>query len=193
MRRLPFTRIEMQSADSAMAKRIVLITGGARSGKSTYAEQRAAALGPRLLYIATAEPKDEEMTRRISQHKLRRGRAWTTIEEPLALAESLLAQRGQIDCALVDCLTLWLSNLLLERDREYAEEQVNHLVETLPRLDFHVVLVTNEVGWGIVPDNFLARQFRDLAGWANQRIAAAAHEVVLTVAGVPLIAKKEIG
>jgi adenosylcobinamide kinase / adenosylcobinamide-phosphate guanylyltransferase len=176
-----------------MATQIILITGGARSGKSIYAEQRAAALGSRCLYVATAEPKDEEMTRRISAHKNRRGNEWATIEEPVELGEALLAQRNRTDCALVDCLTLWLSNLLLQRDGKYAEEKVNELVEILPRLNFHVVLVTNEVGWGIVPDNMLARQFRDLAGWANQQIAAAAHEVVLTVAGVPLIVKKEIG
>ena len=176
-----------------MATQIILITGGARSGKSIYAEQRAAALGSRRLYVATAEPKDEEMTRRISEHKSRRGNEWATIEESLELAEALLARRGHMDCALVDCLTLWLSNLLLRRDGKYAEDKVKELIEILPRLNFHLVLVTNEVGWGIVPDNMLARQFRDLAGWANQQIAAAANEVVLTVAGVPMIVKKEIG
>ena len=176
-----------------MATQIILITGGARSGKSIYAEQRAAALGSRRLYVATAEPKDEEMTRRIGEHKSRRGTEWATIEEPVELAEALLAQRGRTDCTLVDCLTLWLSNLLLRRDGKYAVRKVDELIETLPQLDFHLVLVTNEVGWGIVPDNMLARQFRDLAGWANQQFAAAANEVVLTVAGVPLIVKKEIG
>jgi adenosylcobinamide kinase/adenosylcobinamide-phosphate guanylyltransferase len=108
------------------------------------------------------------------------------------LSSVLLAQRGRTDCALVDCLTIWLSNLLLSCDAEFAIEKVEELVWTLPRLDFHVVLVTNEVGWGIVPDNALARQFRDLAGWANQRIAASAHEVVLTVAGVPMIVKMAV-
>jgi adenosylcobinamide kinase/adenosylcobinamide-phosphate guanylyltransferase len=176
-----------------MAKQIVLITGGARSGKSIYAEQRAAALGSRRLYVATAEPKDEEMTRRVSEHKSRRGTEWATIEEPVELAEALLAQRGRTDCTLVDCLTLWLSNLLLRRNGKYAVRKVDELIEILPQLDFHLILVTNEVGWGIVPDNMLARQFRDLAGWANQQFAAAANEVVLTVAGVPLIVKKEIG
>jgi len=174
-----------------MDRQIILITGGARSGKSTYAEKRAAALGSRRLYVATAEAKDEEMAQRISEHKNRRGGDWATIEEPLELAEALFARRGQIDCALVDCLTLWLGNLLLQHDGKYAEEKVNELVEILTGLDFHLVLVTNEVGWGIVPDNLLARQFRDLAGWANQQIAAAAHEVVLMVAGVPLGVKKE--
>lgn len=173
-----------------MAKQIILITGGARSGKSKYAEQRAGELGGRRLYIATAEAKDEEMAQRIAEHKKRRGNDWTTIEEPVELSSALLAQRGRTDCALVDCVTLWLSNLLLPRDTEFAEEKVEELLETLPRLDFHVVLVTNEVGWGIVPENAVARQFRDLTGSANQRIAAAANEVVLTVAGIPMFVKK---
>ena len=172
-----------------MAKQIILVTGGARSGKSKYAEQRAQELGGRRLYIATAEAKDDEMAQRITEHKKRRGNDWATIEEPVELSSVLLAQRGRTDCALVDCLTIWLSNLLLHRDAEYAGEQVEQLVENLPRLDFHVVFVTNEIGWGIVPDNALARQFRDLAGRANQRIAESAHEVVLTVAGVPMVVK----
>lgn len=173
-----------------MAKQIILITGGARSGKSKYAEQRAGEMGDRRLYIATAEVKDEEMEQRIAEHKKRRGNAWATVEEPVELSSALLAQRGRTDCVLVDCLTIWLSNLLLHRDAKFAEEKVETLVETLPRLDFHVVLVTNEVGWGIVPDNPLARQFRDLAGWVNQRMAAIATEVILTVAGIPMVAKK---
>ncbi|HKY08231.1 MAG TPA: bifunctional adenosylcobinamide kinase/adenosylcobinamide-phosphate guanylyltransferase, partial [Candidatus Binatia bacterium] len=116
--------------------------------------------------------------------------AWTTIEEPEELSTALLARRGQTDCALVDCVTLWLSNLLLQRDAKYAQAKVHQLVEALPSLDFHVLLVTNEVGAGIVPDNPLARQFRDLAGWTNQQLAALASEVILTVAGVPMIVKK---
>ena len=174
-----------------MAKQIILITGGARSGKSRYAEQRSTELGSRRLYVATAEAKDEEMAQRIAEHKRRRGDEWTTIEEAVQLAEALLTQRGRTDCALVDCITLWVSNLLLRRDTKYAEEKVEELLKILPRLDFHIILVTNEVGWGIVPDNPLARQFRDLAGWTNQRIAAIANEVVLTVAGIPTVVKKE--
>jgi|SRR5918992_812788 adenosylcobinamide kinase/adenosylcobinamide-phosphate guanylyltransferase len=173
-----------------MAMQIILITGGARSGKSKYAEQRAGEMGDRRLYVATAEAKDEEMSQRIAEHQKRRGNQWRTIEEPVELAEALQVQRGKTDSALVDCLTLWISNLLTGRDEKYVEEKVEQLVETLPQLDFHVVLVTNEVGWGIVPDNPLARQFRDLAGWTNQRIAQAAGEVVLMVAGVPMIVKK---
>jgi adenosylcobinamide kinase / adenosylcobinamide-phosphate guanylyltransferase len=174
-----------------MVRKIILVTGGARSGKSRYAEQRAAELGSRLLYVATAEAKDEEMAQRIAAHQQRRGDAWTTTEVPVELADALRAQRGRTDCALVDCLTLWLSNLLIQGDGIYVEKKVEEMLITLPQLDFHVLFVTNEVGWGIVPDNPLARQFRDLAGWANQRIAALANEVVLTVAGIPTVVKKE--
>jgi adenosylcobinamide kinase/adenosylcobinamide-phosphate guanylyltransferase len=173
-----------------MSKQVILVTGGARSGKSNYAEMRALRLGQRRVYIATAEAKDEEMARRIAEHKRRRGNDWQTIEETLELSSTLLARRGQIDCALVDCLTIWLSNLLLQRRLEFARTAVTEIVETLPRLDFAVVLVTNEVGWGIVPDNLLAREFRDLAGWANQQLASVADEVILTVAGVPMIVKQ---
>jgi adenosylcobinamide kinase/adenosylcobinamide-phosphate guanylyltransferase len=131
------------------------------------------------------------MALRIAEHQKRRGSEWVTIEEPIELADVLLARRNQIDCAVVDCLTLWLSNLLIRSDKNYVEEKVETLINVLPHLDFHVVLVTNEVGWGIVPDNPLARQFRDLAGWVNQRMAAIATEVILTVAGIPLVAKKQ--
>jgi adenosylcobinamide kinase/adenosylcobinamide-phosphate guanylyltransferase len=173
-----------------MGKRIILITGGARSGKSKYAEQRAGELGERRFYVATAEARDQEMAQRIAEHRQRRGKRWVTVQEPVDLAAALAARHGQTDCALVDCLTLWLSNLLIGYDGKYAENKVEELVTILPRLDFHVVLVTNEVGWGIVPDNALARQFRDLAGRAHQRIAAIADEVVLTVAGIPLVVKE---
>jgi adenosylcobinamide kinase / adenosylcobinamide-phosphate guanylyltransferase len=174
----------------AMATQVILITGGARSGKSRYAEERARQLGERLLYLATAEAQDEEMLQRITAHKKRRDDRWTTLEEPMELAAALLGQRGKADCVLVDCLTLWLSNLLTRRNEKAAAAKVEELVETLPQLDFHLILATNEVGWAIVPDNPLARQFRDLSGWANQRIARAADEVVLMITGIPLIAKK---
>ena len=173
-----------------MSKEIILITGGARSGKSQYAERRAIELGGRPLYVATAEANDEEMVQRIAEHRNRRGTQWRTIEEPLELAEALLAEHGKTDCALVDCLTLWISNLLIRRDDKYAREKVEELIEKLQQLNFHLVFVTNEVGSGIVPDNPLARKFRDLAGWTNQRMAQAANEVILMVAGVPIIAKK---
>ena len=171
-------------------KKTILVTGGARSGKSNYAEQRVASLGPRRLYLATAEAGDEEMALRIARHRQRRGSHWSTIEEPLEIGPVLLSHCGRLDAALVDCLTLWLSNLVLRRDWTFAEEKVRELLEILPQLDFHIVFVTNEVGWGVVPDNALARTFRDFAGSVNQRVGAAVDEVVLMVAGLPMIVKK---
>ena len=177
--------------EKGIAHEIILITGGARSGKSAYAEARAAVFGSRCLYIATAEAGDDEMAERIAAHRKRRGDVWTTVEEPVRLAGTLLEWRGRADCALVDCLTLWISNLLVGGGPSRVEENVEALAQMLVQLDFSIVLVTNEVGAGIVPDNPLARQFRDLAGWANQRIAALATEVVLMVAGLPMIVKKD--
>jgi adenosylcobinamide kinase/adenosylcobinamide-phosphate guanylyltransferase len=173
-----------------MTRQIILISGGARSGKSRYAEQRAREMGRRRIYVATAEAKDEEMTQRIAEHQKRRGSLWRTIEEPLGLTEALLRQRGNTDCALVDCLTLWISNLLIRYDEKYATQKVHELMEKLAELDFNLIFVTNEVGSGIVPDNALARKFRDLAGWTNQTVAQAADEVILMVAGLPIIVKK---
>ncbi|HEY7321492.1 MAG TPA: bifunctional adenosylcobinamide kinase/adenosylcobinamide-phosphate guanylyltransferase [Candidatus Binatia bacterium] len=177
-------------ANASVSKEIILITGGGRSGKSRYAEQRALTMGSKVLYVATAEAHDQEMAQRIAEHKQRRAAQWRTIEEPLELAETLLRERGQTDCALVDCLTLWFSNLLIRHGDKLASAKVKELIEELPQLNFHLLFVTNEVGWGIVPDNLLGRQFRDLAGRANQQIAQAANEVVLLVAGIPIIAKK---
>lgn len=161
----------------------ILITGGARSGKSTFAESLALSLGRPALYIATAEARDDEMADRIARHRARRGAEWTTLAEPFALVETLEATDGGPP-RLVDCLTLWLSNLMLA-DRDW-EGAVTALTGLLPRLSSPVIMVTNEVGWGIVPDNALARAFRDAAGLANQRIAHACDELWLCVAGHPL-------
>lgn len=173
-----------------MEKKIVLVTGGARSGKSQYAESRAAELGEKLLYLATGEAKDKEMAWRIAEHQKRRGENWITVEEPLEVGKELLRYRRKVDCAVVDCLTLWISNLLMQGDEDCVTKEVKGLVGVLPQLDFHLLFVTNEVGWGVVPDNPLGRQFRDLSGWANQQIGEVAHEVVLMVAGIPVILKK---
>jgi adenosylcobinamide kinase/adenosylcobinamide-phosphate guanylyltransferase len=165
--------------------RTILITGGARSGKSAIAEARALAFGPRAVYIATAEASDPEMAARIDTHQARRGPEWTTHAEPLDLVDALNATDGRP--RLVDCLTLWLSNLMLGgQDWEAAGRK---LCAALPRQTTPVVLVTNEVGSGIVPDNRLARDFRDAAGWLNQRVAAVADEVTLAVSGLPMKVK----
>lgn len=163
--------------------RITLITGGARSGKSRFAEEHALREAPRAVYIATAQAFDDEMAARISAHQARRGAEWETRAEPLDLAGALGATDGDAP-RLVDCLTLWLSNLLhAGRDWE-AETEV--LTAALARQSAPVILVTNEVGAGIVPENALARQFRDAAGWMNQRVAAVSDEVYLVAAGCPL-------
>ncbi|QAU47910.1 bifunctional adenosylcobinamide kinase/adenosylcobinamide-phosphate guanylyltransferase [Bradyrhizobium guangzhouense] len=162
---------------------VILITGGARSGKSKRAETRARAFPGQPVYVATAEALDAEMETRIARHRARRGTDWIEREVPLDLVPALIASDGG-GARLVDCLTLWLSNLMhAERDWEHA---VSELAAVLPRLKSSVVFVTNEVGLGIVPDNALARSFRDAAGIMNQTVAAAADEVEFVVAGLPM-------
>ncbi|MGY4290483.1 adenosylcobinamide kinase/adenosylcobinamide-phosphate guanylyltransferase [Bradyrhizobium sp. LM2.7] len=162
---------------------VILITGGARSGKSKRAEARARAFPGRPVYVATAEALDAEMEERIATHRARRGTDWIEREVPLDLAQALVATDGG-GARLVDCLTLWLSNLLhAERD---WEREVTELAGVLPRFKSPVLLVTNEVGLGIVPDNALARCFRDAAGIMNQIIADVADEVEFVVAGLPM-------
>ena len=165
---------------------IILITGGARSGKSTRAEARARAFAGRPVYVATAEALDAEMHERIAKHRLRRGNEWLERETPLELVATLLETDGG-GARLVDCLTLWLSNLMhAERD---WDKEARLLLEALSRQRSPVVLVTNEVGLGIVPDNALARRFRDAAGILNQMVARAADEVEFVVAGLPMRVK----
>ncbi|MET4117534.1 adenosylcobinamide kinase/adenosylcobinamide-phosphate guanylyltransferase [Bradyrhizobium sp. JR4.1] len=162
---------------------IILITGGARSGKSKRAEMRTRAFPGQPVYVATAEALDAEMEARIAGHRARRGTDWIEREVPLDLVPALVASDGG-GARLVDCLTLWLSNLMhAERD---WEREIKELAGALPRLKSPVVLVTNEVGLGIVPDNALARSFRDAAGFMNQAIAAVADEVEFIVAGLPM-------
>lgn len=169
-----------------MAKTI-FITGGARSGKSSLAETLAQGFGTPLCYVATGEARDSEMAGRIAAHRARRGDGWLTVEEPLRLAEALRNADGRFRAVLVDCVTLWLTNLLLAHDdAEAALDEVRALVDLLPDLTTPLLLVSNEVGMGIVPDNALARTFRDLAGRANQMLAAAADEVYVSISGIPL-------
>lgn len=164
----------------------ILITGGARSGKSRIAEARVLELGPQAVYIATAEAHDAEMAARIATHQARRGAEWTTLSEPLDVMRALRESDGT-GPRLVDCLTLWLSNMMLaEKDWQTAGRA---LAEALPGFRSPVVLVTNEVGSGIVPETALGREFRDAAGALNQWIAAASDEVYLAVSGLPLRVK----
>lgn len=164
----------------------ILITGGARSGKSRIAENRVAMQGASPIYIATAQAFDDEMEVRIKAHQDRRGSNWITIQEPLDLLSALQKTDGK-GPRLVDCLTLWLSNMMHhERDWHTAAMAI---AKAMPAQVSPVTFVTNEVGGGIVPDNPLARAFRDAAGEVNQIIAAAADEVYLAVAGYPLKVK----
>jgi adenosylcobinamide kinase / adenosylcobinamide-phosphate guanylyltransferase len=164
---------------------IHLVIGGARSGKSSFAERLARGCGQRVTYIATGEARDAEMRERIAHHRERRPADWRTVEEPLQLADTLDREAAADACVLVDCLTLWLTNALLG-DRT---EEIDRLLAVLPTLPGFIVLVSNEVGCGIVPENALARRFRDEQGRLNQRIAALAGNVTLIAAGLPLSLK----
>jgi adenosylcobinamide kinase/adenosylcobinamide-phosphate guanylyltransferase len=166
--------------------RLILIGGGARSGKSRLGLACANALGDRRLFIATAEPSDDEMRDRIARHRAERGAVFDTLEEPRALPEALAADRAH-DVILVDCLTIWISNLLVGGATvDVVEERIAALMAALAARRSHVVLVSNEVGMGLVPDTPLGRVFRDLTGRAHQRIAAVADELYFAAMGVLL-------
>ena len=168
-----------------MGASLTFVLGGARSGKSRYAEGLVAALPPLWLYVATAEAGDHEMAARIRAHRSRRGPSWRTIEAPRDLPAALAACEGMP--VLIDCLTLWLSNLLLANAD--IDQETERLERSLAEAAAPIVLVANEVGSGIVPDHPLGRKFRDLQGLLNQRIAARADRVVLMVAGLPVAVK----
>ena len=161
--------------------------GGARSGKSGYALQRAQEWDGRLVYLATAEAKDEEMRKRISRHRAqRRSRRWMTIEEPIEVVWQLKELDESVGGVVLDCVTLWVSNALLTKQREELENQVAELVEEIPLFSFHFLAVSNEVGLGLVPDNPLGREYRDLLGSINQQLAKACNEAVFMAAGLPM-------
>ncbi len=167
-------------------KKLTLVLGGTRSGKSAYAESLFAETSAPV-YLATGTAGDGEMSERITLHRARRGAHWRTVEEPLELSAALLRESRPDQPILVDCLTLWLGNLMgYERD---VGQAFDGLLAALPALAGPVVMVSNEVGWGIVPDNALARRFRDHAGLLHQRVAAVADQVVLVTAGLPLMLK----
>lgn len=177
-----------------MAKRLVLILGGARSGKSRLAEELAGRLGRRVLYLATAEAGDPEMAGRIARHRARRSPAWRTVEVPRAVGQALARQAGDADVVLLDCLTLLASNLLAdlgdEPDEAVAaarlEREIDELLQAYERGAASLIVVSNEVGWGLVPPYPLGRVYRDLLGRAQQSLAARADRVYLVVAGIPV-------
>ena len=165
---------------------LTLVIGGARSGKSTFAEGLVTATNRPRRYIATAQAWDDEMRARIAQHQQDRGTRWTTVEVPLDLAAALAGARAE-EAVLIDCATLWLTNhLLADHDLDAAGTALLTALATCPA---PVVIVSNETGWGIVPDNALARRFRDAQGRLNQRLAAQADLVVTVIAGLPLVLK----
>lgn len=182
-----------------------LILGGARSGKSLLAEKRAQESaeirGLNVIYLATAQPLDGEMARRVAHHRARRPAEWGCVEETLHLPQRLRELAAPDTCLLVDCLTLWLSNLLFAGqaaaqaeagdaiDCPLFREQTTALIDTLPQLPGHVILVSNEVGWGIVPMHPVSRLFADEQGRLNQRVAAVCDQVTLVAAGLPVTLK----
>jgi adenosylcobinamide kinase/adenosylcobinamide-phosphate guanylyltransferase len=169
------------------SSRLVLVTGGARSGKSRFSEQKLGELAPGgpWRYIATAEALDDEMRERIQHHRARRGGAWRTIEAPRLLADALRAPEPA--ATLVDCMTLWISNLMLDGAKDQAIlDATDEAIAAARGAGVPVVFVTNECGSGIVPMHPVSRRFRDVAGWVNQRVAAASDEAYLVVAGLPL-------
>ncbi len=170
------------------AEKNILVIGGCRSGKSSHALKLADQFsGSGRIFIATCIPYDDEMRERVTRHQEERDNTWKTVEEPLNLPEAIAAHGNSVDLILVDCITLWVSNLLLKNSRiDYILENVRRLTSALNKTKASVIMVSNEVGTGIVPENRIARRFRDAAGFANQHIAAAADRVVWMVAGIPV-------
>lgn len=168
-----------------MTGKIIFVIGGAKSGKSSFALAKAESFPGKKAYIATAEPLDDEMKERIEKHRSRRGRDWETFEEPVNIGGVLKDLGSDYNAVIIDCLTLWLSNLLL--GSEDVEGEINAFVSSLKDCDLKAVfIVSNEVGMGIVPDNALSRTFRDFAGSLNQKMAGIADEVYLVIAGIPI-------
>jgi adenosylcobinamide kinase / adenosylcobinamide-phosphate guanylyltransferase len=166
-----------------------LILGGARSGKSALAERLADESGRELIYLATAQAGDEEMAVRIAHHRARRSTQWLCVEEPVHLA-AVLREHARADrCILIDCLTLWLSNLLGDADAGCFERERDALLEVLPQVPGEIILVSNEVGLGIVPMGELTRRFVDEAGRLHQSVAAVSERVLFVAAGLPLVLK----
>jgi adenosylcobinamide kinase/adenosylcobinamide-phosphate guanylyltransferase len=174
-------------------KEVTFVIGGCRSGKSKHALQTAEKIAAkRRIYIATCMPQDDEMKQRVARHQKERGQNWATVEEPLHLPEAILENSLKADVILVDCLTLWVNNLLMETDDErQMEENISRLIRTLENATGPVVLVSNEVGTGIVPENKIARKYRDIIGLVNQAVAKAADTVIWMVAGIPVTVKGE--
>lgn len=172
-------------------KETILVLGGCRSGKSSHALDLAQAMpGKRRVFIATCVPYDAEMQTRVCNHQNERDQTWLTVETPVRITEVIQERSEAADVILVDCLTLWISNLLAEEKTDEAIfEEVKRLQEAMDTANCPIILVSNEVGSGIVPENALARRFRDLTGYVNRQIATTAGRVIWTVAGIPVTIK----
>lgn len=170
-------------------REIILVMGGARSGKSSWALNYLQHHYNTCLFIATAEVKDEEMAERVRRHQAARGPQWRLVEEPLHVDEALKTKCSRVNAVLVDCLTVWLSNVLLKEGKTRVAAYEQRLIRAVSEIEQTVVMVSNEVGMGIVPEHPLGREFRDLAGFLNQEMAQLADKVVLTVAGLPQFIK----
>ncbi|TAJ98544.1 MAG: bifunctional adenosylcobinamide kinase/adenosylcobinamide-phosphate guanylyltransferase [Candidatus Manganitrophaceae bacterium] len=174
--------------------RLTLVLGGARSGKSRFALEQGEALGGEKIFIATAKPTDEEMARRIERHRRERPEGWKTVEAPVRLAEALQSLEGKGDVVVIDCFTLWLSNLLTAFDEEEEKVlgEIDRLMKVARSVSLSIIAVSNEVGMGIVPtDHFLSRLFRDLSGTLHQKWAAEADEVYWVMAGIAVPIKRK--
>jgi len=183
--RAPTKRIKQEPQMKNNSAEKILVTGGARSGKSDFAISMANAFS-RKIFLATAQPIDEEMAERIEKHRTSRGTEWRAVEEPLELIEAIKKLATEAEVIVVDCITLWINNLLMRGDsKESVINRFDELAETVEHSPVPLIIVTNEVGSGIVPENRLARDFRDLAGLANRKLAAACNRVVFMVAGIP--------
>ncbi len=166
----------------------IFVVGGCRSGKSGQALRLGESLpGRRKLFVATCVPEDDEMRQRVRRHQLDRGPRWTPLEVPLELADCILQNGPKADLMLIDCLTLWVSNMMLAyQEHKPIDDHIQGLCTVLDHPPCHLILVSNEVGAGIVPENALARRFRDIVGWTNQQVAAACEQVIWMVAGLPV-------
>lgn len=168
-------------------KKTILVIGGCRSGKSSHALFLAEQIPGQKIFIATCMPQDKEMEQRVLRHQQQRSSAWKTLEVPFYLPEAIHKNATEGHVILVDCLTLWINNLILEDDKpENIDNHIQNLTQSIEKARGPVILVSNEVGTGIVPKNKLARLFRDIAGFANQKVAACVDQVIWMVAGIPV-------
>jgi len=180
-----------------MSRRLTFILGGARSGKSSYAQRLATERGQHVLYVATAEAGDDEMQNRIQAHRAERPAHWTTLEAPLKVGDAILAEAGRAEIILIDCLTLLASNVIVPLPEPVTDQiatevllaEVNGLLSAYAQSEAEWIIISNEVGLGLVPPYPLGRVYRDALGRANQQIAAAADEVLFMVAGLPMKVK----